>query len=444
MIGEIWNSISWFLGNVLRFQALFGVFILVFFLFATHLLQRRALDRVKDVMLCCAPQLRSTRAYKEAVRYFDRRNPGKLTDAVKDEHEKLAQGKSRRDASPADPTESDTEVERSRWLLHFLPPFVLLLVTFSLSLVTFFGAEYSAVNGVASFVLGGKLALVPHHYAEMQAYQSATLFMVSVTFLVSYVRTIARLVERINNNDIRPVSYYFLALDMLTAILVAIVTRHVAAVFDALGGNKTPPELLALIAFAIGWNPRLWLDDLWKKASQKLKMDIVEARAPKPANLPLNMSLAMVQGLTGDYADRLHELGVDNCQDLAERNAIVLWLRTPFTLELICDWISQAQLCRLYDDDRLQLLRKAGIRDICCYARVLENGDGVAAVLNVLGGSDMQPALLIEQKKAIEDHPGYMQLRELHKAMQPDPEEDARAAAEEEEEKAATPDVPHD
>jgi hypothetical protein len=394
----VWDFIDFVLHDIVRYQAFFSIAVLGAFIVATNLLQRRALDRSAEVMKNTSRAVQSTHMFADATQYFARRTP---------------------------PT---------RWdLLHLLPFLFLLLITLFFSILSYYAAHYPDFVTDPSYVLGGTTVYGRHSVGQLADYQSSTLFMVSIAFLVAYIRVIAKLVERINTSDMRPISYYFLSVDMLTSVLVAIVTRHVAAALTPGPANATPDWALALMAFVIGWNPKLWLDTVWRKATDYFKIVDLKPRIPSKENLPQDMNLMMIQGLDGEKIERLEELGVHNCQDLAERNPVVLWLRTPFTLELIVDWIGQALLCLLYEDDRIELLRQIGVRDVFGYCEGLADDSSMAAVVTVLNTAPAQAAaadaaaraskpavtadILKMHKRAIVLDPAFVQLRELRAAL---------------------------
>jgi len=393
----LWAIIAGILHDIIRFQAFFSIVVLGAFIVATNLLQRRALDRASDVMRCTTRAVRGTHMYADATQYFARRTPA------------------------------------SQWdVLHLLPFLFLLLITLFFSILAYYAAQYSDFVSVPSYVLGGTFTYGRHTPGELANYQSATMFMISIAFLVAYIRAIARLVERINTSDMRPISYYFLSVNILTSVLVAVVTRHVADALTPGVAGHTPEWVLALMAFVIGWNPNLWLDTIWKKATDYFKIVDLKPRIAAKENLPQDMNLMMIQGLDGEKIERLEELGVHNCQDLAERNPVVLWLRTPFTLELLVDWMSQSLLCLLYEDERIELLRQVGIRDIFGYMIGIADDTSAAAIVAVLNTAPAQaptdsgsraprPAVTIEVLKthrtSVALDPAYVQLKELRAAL---------------------------
>lgn len=393
----LWSIIDVVLHDVIRFQAFFSIVVLGAFIVATNLLQRRALDRASEVMRCTTRAVQGTHMYADATQYFARRTPA------------------------------------SQWdILHLLPFLFLLGITLFFSILAYYAALYSDFITDPSYVLGGTMAYGPHTKGQLAAYQSSTMFMVSIAFLVAYIRAIARLVERINTSDMRPISYYFLSVNILTSVLVAVVTRHLADALTPGHSGTTPEWVLALMAFVIGWNPKLWLDTIWKKGTDYLKIVDMKPRIADKENLPQDMNLMMIQGLDGEKIERMEELGVHNCQDLAERNPVVLWLRTPFTLELLVDWMSQSLLCLFYEDERIELLRQVGIRDIFCYMIGISDDTGAAAIVGVLNTTPSQlpanagtraprPAVTLDLLKthrtAIALDPAFVQLKELRAAL---------------------------
>jgi hypothetical protein len=61
---------------------------------------------------------------------------------------------------------------------------------------------------------------------DLAKYQTGTLVALTAAFLGSYVYTLYRLLERVNNNDIYPISYYYYSARILIACVVAAVVRH--------------------------------------------------------------------------------------------------------------------------------------------------------------------------------------------------------------------------
>lgn len=385
---QFWTQTATWLENIVHIQAASSVVLLVGFLVTTTLLQQRTVSRVAEVLKETADGNRpiaNTKLFEDAQDYFGRRNINLFTDRA-----------------------------------HIVPVWFLIFVVFSASFITFFGAELFAHASTPSYALGGALAAVNPASTALAQYQSSTLFTGAMAFFGAYVWMIARLTTRINNNDMSATTYYFLSIRLITACILAGVTRHVIEVIpylnDIVNDKSGTPVGLAAIGFIIGWNPTLWIKELVTAISNRLKRQIPVQRWPKQENLPQNMALEMIQGLVDDKIDRLNELDIDNCQDLAERNPVVIWVRTPFTLELIVDWIAQAQLCILFEDVQIERLRQAGVRDIFTYLTALGIPASQSAIADILK-PEVPAGLLQTHAVSIPADPAYHQLKELRDAL---------------------------
>jgi hypothetical protein len=245
--------------------------------------------------------------------------------------------------------------------------------------------------------------------------------MASTAFLGAYIWTISQLVNRINNNDMNPMTYHFLSIRIISACLVAGIARHIFEAMPWLGERLEEtayhaPVRLAILGFLIGWNPTLWINEILMRAGDLIKTQIPSQRWPKKENLPLNLTLLMVQGMMPDTSDRLKELNIDNCQKLASENSVILWIRTSYTLELIIDWIGQAQLCVLFEHEILQKLRAMGVRDIFSYRIVI----GAEISRDELSKSlEIPKSILLRQIESIDSCPCYARLAELRIALMP-------------------------
>jgi hypothetical protein len=363
-------------------QAGGSVVLLVGFLIATTILQRRAVAQSTDVLEGAAASVKATQLFKSANDYFERR--------------KLPLTK------PA----------------HMVSVWVLILIVFLCSLATYFSAGWFDADSTPSYVLGGALAAGPAT-PELARYQSATVFTGSMAFLSAYIWMIGQLVNRMNNNDMSPITFHFLSVRILTACLVAGVARHIFEAIPVLReliyNSDKAPVGLALVGFVIGWKPSFWIDELYDKAREFLRSKGLDQRPPDRANLPQDMSLQMIQGMVDGKIDRLKELDIDNCQRLARENAIILWLRTPYNLEMIVDWVAQAQLCVLLEDDKVEALRKVGVRDIFGYLEAIAPPASRTAIQLILQTVPIE--VLAGHLEYISKEPAFTRLQELRKAI---------------------------
>ncbi|HTQ14966.1 MAG TPA: hypothetical protein VMH86_13910 [Rhizomicrobium sp.] len=377
-----WAFTHWYL-DIVHFQAVGSVLLLVGFLIASTLVQQRTVNRVSTVLKSHSGPIARTRLYLAAQEYYDRRNVNLFT-------------------SPS----------------HIVPVWFLIVTVAAGACFSFFGAEYFTGTVAPSYPLGGAYAASGVTGEALTRYESSTVFIGVMAFLGAYVWMIARLTTRINNNDMSATTFYFLSIRLIAACLVAAVTRHIVEaipVLRTLVMYDGKPVGLAALGFLIGWNPTLWIRELLLFISDWAKTKIPSQRWPAKENMPQNMMLPMIQGLVDDKIDRLNELDIDNCQDLAERNAILIWLRTPYTIELVVDWIAQAQLCILFEDDTVEKLRRAGIRTIFAYRDAIADDAGAAAVEELIKPT-VPLALLATHRVTIDAEPAFQQLKELRDA----------------------------
>jgi hypothetical protein len=351
-----------YFANFVHAQAIVSVVFLIAFLLATTALQQRTSKQASHVLDTLPPRVQETEIFGSARRYFGRREVGNLFTS-----------------GP-----------------HIIPIWFLVIVVAGCATVCYFGAELISQGPTApNYVLGGIRATesltTETEKSDLRIYQSQTVFVLSMAFLAAYVWMIHQLVNRINNDDMNPITYYFLSVRLLAAILMAAISRHAVEGIPVLQGllvidkeGQKYPAGLAILAFLVGWNPTLWVDELLIKIRDLLKTAIPSQRWPKNEDLPTNMSLLMLQGMVPDKVDRLNELNIENVQKLSSENPIVLWARTSYTLDLILDFIGQAQLALLYEGKSLALLRGNGIRDIWGYALILEAPEGPAQIERLL------------------------------------------------------------
>ena len=83
--------------------------------------------------------------------------------------------------------------------------------------------------------------------------------------------------------------------------------------------------------------------------------------------------------MADDHAALLQELGIDNVQNLAHFNFIMLIVKTPFPIRTLIDWAAQAKLITEFQEDYLAL-RKAGIRTTLDYLDAFEEKDFQASL----------------------------------------------------------------
>jgi hypothetical protein len=274
-------------------------------------------------------------------------------------------------------------------------------------LAIFLATHVEKAFEIRSFLLGGQPGLSLEG-AELSLYQRGTFLMLAMAFLGSYVSMLFRLLYRILNNDIYPMSFYYYATRLIISSIVAVVLRHL---LDFFGLESS--QLLILIGFAVGFAPDLFILVIARRAFQAVK---VVGDQPDPAAdaIPTSLHLLMIEGMTRDKIDRLSELGIDSAHYLSCQNPFVLWPRLPYDLRLLVDWIGQAQLYRWAKGHRLTKTRDIGISNIFDLHTALSDESARPPVCTALG---IDPANVAAHLSNLEQDPPFRRLREVRNAL---------------------------
>ncbi len=182
-----------------------------------------------------------------------------------------------------------------------------------------------------------------------EGYQEISILAISMGFMGGYVWSIQNILRRFFTLDITPSIYFSAAIRMILASLVALMFRHFLAAVPFEGYSI---HLIPVVAFFTGMFP--------ERAIYRMIEYIFPDRGQETAHpLPLDM----IDGISLLHRVRLHEVGIDNAQNLAEANLAELVVRTPFEVRQLVDWISQAKLYVFCKDD-IKKLRESYITTI--------------------------------------------------------------------------------
>src|SRR6266852_5995993 len=144
------------------------------------------------------------------------------------------------------------------------PLFVYFFILFTGFITILIGYYLSDLFAMPTVLLGG---LKSASDADYTAYQMQTFGVLAMAFLASYVYSLGRLLDRVNNNDLYPISLYYYAARIIIACVVAAVLRHTAEVFGITGS-----PMLLLMGFGIGFAPDLFVMAITRRAFQALKI----------------------------------------------------------------------------------------------------------------------------------------------------------------------------
>lgn len=288
------------------------------------------------------------------------------------------------------------------------PMFVYFFIVFTGFVAFLIGFAFQNLFIIPSVLLAGLHPLADQ--ASLKDYQGGTFVVISMAFMSSYIYSLGRLLDRVNNNDLYPISLYYYAARVVIACAVAAVFRHSA---DAMGMESS--SIMLLIAFGIGFAPDLFIVAVTRRAFQAVK--IWGSRDdPASETRPPSLPLLMIDDLSRDKVDRLSELGIDNAQVLARQNPFLLLPRLPYDLGLLVDWIGQAQLYALVKDEALKKLRAIYIRDVFDLRIRLASDTARAEVCAALGIEEVVAASLERQ---LDQDPSFQRLAEVRHALLP-------------------------
>ena len=297
------------------------------------------------------------------------------------------------------------------------PDFVVPMVLFAIiivfcSLISFMALFWPNDFAPRSALLGGLYVLQDGLTADkIETYQSGTLVVSAIAFVGAYLALFNRLLNQINNNDIYPISFHYFSVWLITAMVLAAVMRHFAEVFGI-----TENAVLLGIALAIGAVPAPFFTAFIHWAFGKLNIS-GDKDDPKRESMPTNLNLLMIDGLANEKIDRLAELEISDAQVLSCQNPFMLWVRLPYDLALIVDWVSQAQLYVCLREEGFRKARSLQIGDIHKFVSVLSDPTAAPDLCGELGLKASYVAPLLASLNA---NPCFVRLREIVQAMLPD------------------------
>ncbi len=248
----------------------------------------------------------------------------------------------------------------------------------------------------------------PRSPSEIISYQSGTMVVAAVAFVGAYLALFKRLLDQINNNDIYPISFHYYSIWLISAMMIAAITRHIAAAFGIVSN-----DILILVAFAIGAAPSPFFSAVLHWAFSKMNI-VGDKDDPERKDLPSNLNLLMIDGLAKENVDRLSELDITDAQVLSCQNPFTLWVRLPYEFGLIVDWISQAQLYVCLREEGFRKARAQQITDIHKFFSVLSSPTAFA---DLCGELNLKPSFVGPLLASLTENPSFMRLREVKAAM---------------------------
>lgn len=216
-------------------------------------------------------------------------------------------------------------------------------------------------------------------------------------YLGWYVWTVATIFSRVTTMELVPATYYSLLTRLTVAVFTAVVFRHLQIMLL--------PSSTKFLAEAVGFGAGLFPDTLFQWMTRQLRRFLLG-----DTGLTNEYSLDLVQGISPYRKLRLHEIGLDNCMNLAAANPLNLYLASNLSLIEVIDWIAQAQLLMRVGTQKFALLQENGYRTAIDLKRATGSG-AVGRLVDLLGFT--QPQLEDLQSGMAQD-PGFSRIEQLH------------------------------
>lgn len=182
---------------------------------------------------------------------------------------------------------------------------------------------------------------------------------VSAAFLGAYLSTARRMLNALQNYEIRPQLFLQCAVHVgfgvSSAMLSYLVLSNIG--IPGLDTKAAGFALFIAIAFFAGYFPDYRLNLLQRAVGVHFSK-----RDPEIREKVFTLPPELIDGIDFDIKDRLSQNGIFDVQHLATANPLQLAVETPYGLYQIFDWVLQAQLCLAVGSESFVKLNTHGIR----------------------------------------------------------------------------------
>jgi hypothetical protein len=184
-------------------------------------------------------------------------------------------------------------------------------------------------------------------FAQMSIAINAIPFYLAISFgfLGALIFSLQNLMIRYNTVDLYPKNFIFYSIRFVVATSLCVALANPVI-------EEFPVIMAVPIFFLIGFFPERAIKFLDQKMTEYLGFKTYE---PWP--------LSLVQGMSGEKAFRLREIGIEDVQHLAVADIGYMKNNLPYSLDMLCDWIGQSLLI-LYFGEQIENLRSIGVRTI--------------------------------------------------------------------------------
>jgi hypothetical protein len=232
---------------------------------------------------------------------------------------------------------------------------------------------------------------------EAQEYQITTAIVITVAFLGAYLWSIIYLLRRIANYDLSPLSFLRISAQILMACLTVVMVRHVVFANGANTAESITGTIFIGAAFLMGFYPTLGLNYL----IDKFPMLQLKRSDPASKDLSRSLPLDMIDGMDTFIKFRLSEMEIEDVQNLATANPILLFVESPYSLLQVADWVAQAQLITAVGPAKARKLREINIRTVFDLEQAVQQSSLCEIVGDILFDASAKAAKDQESVKAI-------------------------------------------
>jgi hypothetical protein len=226
-----------------------------------------------------------------------------------------------------------------------------------------------------------------------------TLIVISYAYLGWYAWSVSTIFSRLVTMEFVPGTVYAIMSRLVLCVIVSAVVYQISNLLPE-GWPVTGDANLAAIGFTTGLFPTTVLEFV----KQKFKKAIQSTAESE------EMRIDVIQGISPWRMFRLYDAGLDDCENLAAANPIELWDVTNLSLLEIIDWVGQAQLAVLLQQERFIKVRNSGVRTSIDFYRIGNEPNNQSVIAELTGYSQQHIEALLAR---MADDPNFGRLSRL-------------------------------